>query len=105
MGLTPSFKILNEAGKELLELMGRVLSITATDESGQKNDKLDLVLYNDRKFLHPNVGFKVQLYLGYLEEGLYKVGNYTLATVEYSGDSTDERVILNFKSASSTLLY
>jgi len=101
MGLTPSFKILNEAGKELTELMRRVLSITATDESGQKNDKLDLVLYNDRKFLHPNVGFKVQLFLGYLEEGLYKVGNYTLTTVEYNGDSQDEKVILNFKSASA----
>ena len=101
MGLTPAFKLLDSNGKEMTELMKRVSRLSATDEAGQKNDELELTLFNDGDIVHPSTKTKVKLYLGYLEEGLYLVGTYVLTNIKYSGDAVDEFMVLKFMSASS----
>lgn len=101
MGLTPAFKLLDSSGKEMTELMKRVKQLSATDEAGQKNDELELTLYNDGDIVHPSAKTSVKLFLGYLEEGLYPVGTYVLTNIKYSGDATDELMVLKFMSASS----
>ena len=47
MALTPAYSLRNSADEEMSEIMSRVQKITATDESGQKNDVLIITIYQD----------------------------------------------------------
>ena len=101
MALTPAYSLRNSADEEMSEIMSRVQKITATDESGQKNDVLIVTIYEDNNFEHPERGTKVTLQLGFQETGLFLIGTYALSKISYTGDTSDDFANLIFKSAST----
>lgn len=77
MELTPAFKILIDGYDSTNLIQSRLISIVTNDGAGIKSDSCNIVLddYDDRIAI-PKTNALIEIYLGYKETGLMKIGNY-----------------------------
>ncbi len=86
MGLTPVFRILAN-GTAITELIEpRLQSIKAIDKAGTESDTLTLTLNDhDHCLLLPTTGAVLDVFLGYQETHVEKIGAYIIDEVEFTG--------------------
>lgn len=98
MALTPTIELYDDNGNRLREIETRVSTLTATDESGQKNDVLQLCLTDIANVQLPPSGNVIRVKIGY-SPNLYTIGYFTLGPVIGEGDMKDDKLRLNLTSA------
>ncbi|MGZ4953594.1 MAG: contractile injection system protein, VgrG/Pvc8 family [Methylobacter sp.] len=84
--MRPIFKILADGANITARIDQRLSSIKTTDEAGFKSDTCTIDL-DDRDGLIelPRKGAQLEVYLGYEETGLSKIGVYTVDEISLSG--------------------
>lgn len=84
--MQPIFKVLADGADITARINQRLISIKTTDEAGFKSDTCTIEL-DDRDGLIalPRKGAKLDIYLGYEETGISKVGVYTVDEVSLTG--------------------
>mgnify|MGYP001810489578 CR=1 FL=1 len=84
--VTPAFKVL-AGGSDITALINdRLISIKTTDEAGFRSDTCTIELDDrDGLFALPRKGAKLDIYLGYEETGISKVGIYTVDEISLTG--------------------
>lgn len=86
MGLTPVFRVVAESQNITDKLSGGLLSLTITDNAGIKSDTVEIRLGDaDHAIALPRTGAELEVWLGYKETTLEKMGLYTVDEVELSG--------------------
>ena len=84
--MTPAYRILAD-GKEITALIrDRLLSLKIEDNAGTQSDTLTLMLDDrDPAITIPRTGARLEVYLGYQETSLQRMGSYTVDEVTLSG--------------------
>ncbi|EGW22176.1 contractile injection system protein, VgrG/Pvc8 family [Methylobacter tundripaludum] len=84
--MKPIFKVLADGADITARINQRLISIKTTDEAGFKSDTCTIDL-DDRDGLIalPRKGAKLDIYLGYEEAGISKVGVYTVDEISLTG--------------------
>ncbi|MGZ4954450.1 MAG: contractile injection system protein, VgrG/Pvc8 family [Methylobacter sp.] len=84
--MKPIFKILADGADITARINQRLISIKTTDEAGFKSD-ISTIDLDDRDGLIelPRKGVKLEIYLGYEQTGLSKIGIYTVDEISLSG--------------------
>lgn len=86
MGLTPAFKVIAESQDITDKIKQRLLELTVTDNSGNKTDTVEIRLDDENHALVlPSPQAKLEVWLGYKETSLEKLGTYIVDEVELSG--------------------
>lgn len=86
--MTPTFRIVANGTDLAAAIVGRVRSISVTDEAGFKADMLELTLADtdpDNPIAIPSTGAELEAWLGYLETGVQRMGLFIADEVELSG--------------------
>jgi phage protein D len=84
--MNPIFKILADSVDITERIKQRLISIKTTDEAGMKSDTLVIELDDrDSKIEMPRHGAKLELWLGYTQTGLGKIGIYTVDEISMNG--------------------
>ncbi len=84
--MTPKFRILAE-GHDITAFIGdRRLDLRVTDEAGFSSDSVELTIDNrDNKVALPRTGAELEIFIGYEESGLSRMGLYTVDEISLSG--------------------
>ena len=98
MGLTPTFKLVAH-GKDITKIIQEhVQHIKLVDTTGFEADTVDIQLHDaGDDIVMPTVGAQLEVYLGYQETELQKLGHYIIDEVELHGPP--HQVTLRGKSA------
>jgi uncharacterized protein len=101
MAMTPSYKVVVN-GSNITELVKtRLLSLSVSDSAGFDSDTVELSLDDrDARLGIPPIGVQMDVWLGYKETGLVKMGSYVIDEVTLSG--TPESMSIRGKAASMT---
>lgn len=84
--MTPEFKILADSKDITRKIADRLLSLSVTDESGQNSDVVEIKLDNrDGAIAMPHSGAELEVYLGYEEIGLTRMGVFIAGDITLSG--------------------
>jgi len=99
--MTPIYKVV-VSGTNITELVKtRLLSISISDSAGTDSDTVELNLDDrDAKLEIPKIGVEMEVWLGYKETGLVKMGSYVIDEVGLSG--APESMSIRGKAASMT---
>lgn len=90
--MTPNFKVLANTNDITGLIKDRLLSLRVTDEAGFKSDAVEIRLDNrDDKIALPNKGAELEIWLGFKETGLSRMGLYT---VDEAGSEWPVRTIV-----------
>lgn len=80
----PAWRVTVQGKDQTLELSKRLVSLSITDESGKKADRLDLEVDNSDGFKAPPPGSEIKVWLGYDPKPVY-MGSFTVDEWEKSG--------------------
>jgi hypothetical protein len=84
--MKPIFKVLADGADITARINQRLISIKTTDEAGFKSDTCTIELDDrDGVIALPRKGAKLDIYLGYEETGISKVGVYTVDEISLTG--------------------
>ncbi|UAA38228.1 late control protein [Paraneptunicella aestuarii] len=98
MGLTPSFKILAESNDISAKIKHHLIGITVTDNADNKSDTVEITLDDENnQFALPEPKAKLEVWLGYKETKLQKLGIFTVDEIEFSGSPST--LVIRAKSA------
>ena len=88
MGLRPAFKVLANGADITSTLAGRLKGLSVTDEAGFESDTLEISLADtdpDNPIAIPPTGAELEVWLGYADEGLQRMGLFIADEVELAG--------------------
>ncbi|WP_319778459.1 contractile injection system protein, VgrG/Pvc8 family [Maridesulfovibrio sp.] len=84
--MTPKFKILADSVEITAKIADRLIRFTVTDEAGQDSDTVEIQLDNrDGAIAIPRTGAELEVYMGYAETGLSRMGLFTAGDITLSG--------------------
>lgn len=84
--MTPDFRILADGSDVTANFSDRLLSLTLTDEDGEKADRLELELDDrDGRIEFPDMETTLDVHLGFRLEGLTYMGQFTVDGVAGAG--------------------
>ncbi|MGE4299811.1 MAG: phage late control D family protein [Desulfovibrionaceae bacterium] len=84
--MRPIFRITADAKDVTAAIKDRLGEITVVDEAGDRSDRVTIVIDNrDDKVPAPRMDATLEVWLGYEETGLGRVGTYTADSVRESG--------------------
>ncbi|SFD72401.1 contractile injection system protein, VgrG/Pvc8 family [Pseudoalteromonas denitrificans] len=84
--MNPIFRVLANNTDITQTIQGRLISLTITDEAGIQADTASIILDDRDNVLEiPEKGAKLEIYLGYKETTLTKMGLYTVDEIVCSG--------------------
>jgi len=101
--MTPTYRI-TAGGKDVTSVLAsRLVSITVTDETGDKSDQIDITLddkvdMNGGYIQLPTKGLILSVALGYVETGLVDLGRYVIDETKLSGPDP-RKITIKAKSA------
>ena len=73
--MTPAFQIIANSVDQTALFQDRLVSLTLTDQAGQKSDTVQITLDNrDNRITLPEVGAVLDISLGFKESGLVQMG-------------------------------
>jgi phage protein D len=82
----PDFKLTIGSADVTARIRDRLMSMTLVDNSGEESDTLEIVLNDAGNVIEsPRKGAVLNLSLGYVGDGLYAMGRFTVDEVEPSG--------------------
>lgn len=85
-GYTPAILITIDGRPVAGSFYSRLISATVRDEAGQTSDQLTIVLDDaDNAIERPADKAKIEVWLGWAETGLVRIGTYELQSVEFAG--------------------
>ncbi len=84
--MRPTFQIFADQLDVTAKIQDRLLRLTVTDEAGIKSDTAEISLDDrDAALEVPRRGAKLEVWLGYIESGIYLMGTYVVDEIELSG--------------------
>ena len=84
--MTPDFKIIADSQDVTARLRDRLIELRVTDEAGLTSDAVEIRLDDrDNLIALPTKGAKLDVYLGYLETGIARLGVFTVDEVVPTG--------------------
>lgn len=84
--MTPKFKIIADSQDVTAKISDRLKRLTVTDEAGQTSDTVEIELDNrDGAIAIPRTGAELEVFLGYEETGLVRMGLFTAGDITVSG--------------------
>ena len=91
--MNPAFKITADKKDVTALIAQRLVSINITDETGLVSDTCEILLDNrDEKLDIPPRGANLEIFLGYEDKPLTKMGNYIVDDVELSSPPSQMRI-------------
>ena len=101
MGLTPDYNVTGN-NVNIDAIKKHLVSMSITDEAGQKNDTMQMTFDTDEHNLGlPALGSTIEVSIGYKERGLYSVGTFNLTKVTKSKTPQGHQLIVKATSISS----
>ncbi|PRC90985.1 phage late control D family protein [Solimicrobium silvestre] len=95
---SPGFLITLDEQDITGKIAPRLVSLTLTECAGDDSDQLDLTLSDaDGKLAIPPRGAKINLHIGWAQDGLVNKGEFTVDEVEHSG--TPDQITLRARTA------
>jgi len=84
--LRPTFQIFADKLDVTAKIQDRLLRLSITDAAGVKSDTAEISLDDRDAMLEvPRKGAKLEIWLGYIETGIYLMGTYVVDEIELSG--------------------
>ena len=84
--MTPMFRIVADGADVTAKINDRLLLLRTSDKPGMESDEFELRIDDrDGQVKLPRRGSAIEIYLGYAETTLARMGSYTVDTVEVSG--------------------
>jgi phage protein D len=84
--MTPMFRIVADGADVTAKINDRLLLLRTSDKPGMESDEFELRIDDrDGQVQLPRRGSSIEIYLGYAETTLTRMGSYTVDTVEVSG--------------------
>lgn len=84
--MTPQFRIIANRRDITAQIADRLLGLTVTDEAGMQSDKVSIRIDNrDGAVALPAQGAQLDVYVGYAETGIARMGLYTVDELSESG--------------------
>ena len=95
---TPDFRVLADTVDITNAIRQGLLSLRVTDEAGINSDKVEIKLDDrDGKIEMPNTGAELEIFLGYKEDSLVRMGLFIVD--EVSVESPPQRLIIRARAA------
>lgn len=87
--MTPQFRIIADSKDITALIADRLLGLTVTDEAGMQSDSVSIRIDNrDGRVAMPSQGAQLEVYLGYAETGMSRMGLYVVDELSESGPPT-----------------
>ncbi|WP_027177428.1 contractile injection system protein, VgrG/Pvc8 family, partial [Maridesulfovibrio hydrothermalis] len=84
--MQPVFKILADSKDVTAKIADRLIRLTVTDEAGQTSDAVEIELDNrDGAIAVPRTGAELEVFMGYSESGMKRMGLFTAGDITLSG--------------------
>ena len=84
--MTPMFRIVADGADITALINDRLLLLRASDKPGMESDEFELRIDDrDGQVQLPRKGASIEIYLGYAETSLVRLGRYAVDTIEVSG--------------------
>ena len=84
--MTPTFRIVADGADVTAKINDRLLLLRTSDKPGMDSDEFELRIDDrDGQVVLPRRGSSIEIYLGYVETSLVRLGRYAVDTVEVSG--------------------
>jgi uncharacterized protein len=98
--MTPAFQIIANGADATASLSDRLLSITVTDEDGEKADRVEIEV-DDRggAVAFPELDTTLLVYLGFAETGLQMVGQFAVDGVSGAGGGSGQTMSITATAA------
>lgn len=96
--MTPMFRIVADGADVTAKINDRLLLLRTSDKPGMESDEFELRIDDrDGQVLLPRRGSSIEIYLGYAETSLMRLGRYAVDTVEVSGPP--ETIVIKGKAS------
>jgi phage protein D len=84
--MQPTFRILADSKDVTAAIADRLISLSITDEAGFASDEITLRIDDrDDKVALPRTGAELEVFLGYVKQGLVRMGMYTVDEIGHDG--------------------
>ncbi|MEE9358423.1 hypothetical protein [Candidatus Vondammii sp. HM_W22] len=84
--MTPAYRIIADQQDITAIIRDRLISLHVTDKTGLVSDTAETTLDDRNSAIEiPRTGALLEIYMGYQETGLYRMGSYTVDEVELTG--------------------
>src|SRR5690348_11586922 len=84
--MTPAFRVVADGADITTLINDRLLQLKITDKPGMESDEFELRIDDrDGAVALPARGASIEIYLGYAETTLTRIGRYVVGDVEFSG--------------------
>ncbi|MFW5499577.1 MULTISPECIES: contractile injection system protein, VgrG/Pvc8 family [unclassified Maridesulfovibrio] len=84
--MTPKYRIIADSVDITAKIADRLKRLTVTDEAGQTSDAVEIELDNrDGAISIPRTGAELEVYMGFAETGLTRMGLFTAGDITLSG--------------------
>lgn len=91
--MTPAYRIIADQQDITATIRDRLISLHVTDKTGVESDTAEITLDDRNSAIEiPRTGAHLEIYMGYQETGLYRMGSYTVDEVELTGPPTTMRI-------------
>ncbi|RDH92170.1 MAG: hypothetical protein DIZ77_08785 [endosymbiont of Seepiophila jonesi] len=91
--MTPAYRIIADQQDITAIIRDRLISLHVTDKTGLVSDTAEITLDDrDSAIEIPRTGARLEIYMGYQETGLYRMGSYTVDEVELAGPPDTIRI-------------
>ncbi len=98
--MTPAFQIIANGADATVSLSDRLLSITVTDEDGEKADRVEIEVDDrDGRVAFPELDTTLLVYLGFRETGLQMVGQFAVDGVSGGHGSAGQTMAITATAA------
>ena len=96
--MTPTFRIVADGADITALINDRLLLLRTSDKPGMESDEFELRIDDrDGQVVLPRRGSSIEIYLGYAETSLARLGRYAVDTVEVSGPP--DSIVIKGKSS------
>lgn len=105
-GWTPMISIRIDGNEVAAGFYGRLIEATTRDEPGQNADTCTFTLDDARNELFaPRERAHIEVWLGYRESGIYRIGEYEMQAIEFAGGADGETMVIQGKAADLRRIY
>ncbi len=84
--MTPAFRVVADGADITAMINDRLLQLKTTDKPGMESDEFELRIDDrDGAVVLPPRGASIEIFLGYVETSLTRIGRYVVDEIELSG--------------------
>lgn len=99
--MQPSFRIVANGADITAKIADRLISLDISDQAGVNSDRATIVIDDrDQALEIPKTGAKLEIYLGYVDSALVRMGSYVVDEVELEGP--DRQMVIRANAADMT---